>query len=253
MRARRRVLRLASTLTILWYGVKYIQYYRSTGLRLAVEETSQKQSACTFGASSEPLPVHHNSSRIFFENHPNSLHRPQHQFSDCLSAHTPRKPALVVITVTRNPGVNFETTFANVQGQSLCDLRWILVDDYSDDEVALRRLHRAAREDSRIVLTHNTGQAGLAAGRNFGLDAMYSHPALQAPYVVMLDDDDLLELTTLEKAIWMLESNKQWSLASYHFIKFGHQNTTVKKGLHSGAENYYTVRKYEKSSVAAKG
>jgi hypothetical protein len=58
----------------------------------------------------------------------------------------------------------------------------------------------------------------------------------------MLDDDDLYELTTLEKAVWMLESNPQWALASYYFVKFGAQNVTETRGVHNGVVNYLAVR-----------
>lgn len=62
-----------------------------------------------------------------------------------------------------------------------------------------------------------------------------------SPYVVILDDDDLFELTALEKVVWMLESNPEWAIGGFPYVKFGVQNVTEWRGLHSGRENYAVV------------
>ena len=65
-----------------------------------------------------------------------------------------------------------------------------------------------------------------------------------SPYVVILDDDDLFELTALEKVVWMLESNPEWAIGGFPYVKFGVQNVTEWRGLHSGKENYAVVSRF---------
>jgi hypothetical protein len=202
-----------------------------------------KRDSCTFRPSPDPLPVHHRPELMLYENGPMSSHRPLHQFADC-SGRVPARflqPAVVLLTATQNPGLHFEITLANIQQQSLQNFRWVIIDDHSTNASSIQRLRHAAK-DKRIHLVQNNGSGGLAASRNLGLETIRDNDQLQAPYVVMLDDDDLFELTTLEKTVWMLESNKQWALGSYYFVKFGAQNLTETRGVHNGITNYLTVR-----------
>jgi len=39
----------------------------------------------------------------------------------------------------------------------------------------------------------------------------------------------------------MLESNPEWDLGGFQFVKFGASNETVKMGIHSGAFNFFGV------------
>lgn len=210
-----------------------------------------KQPSCSFAASSDPIPVWEDEAHLDFSNHPLSVHRPQNQFTDC-SRYTispEEKPVLTVITATQNPRPNFDLTFKNVQQQSLQNFRWIIVNDHSDDATSIAALKRFASSDPRITLINNPGQAGLANARNVALEHIYSDAKYYTPYIAPLDDDDLLELTAFEKAVWMLESNPQWSLASFFFVKFGAQNITEKRGVHLGVANYFSENYVSNAAV----
>jgi len=128
-----------------------------------------------------------------------------------------------------------------VLSQSLRNLRWLVIDDHSDEPTSLARLAQAAKRDPRVLVLRNNATGGLVSARNQGLRAVAERADLRAPFIALLDDDDILELTALEKAVWMLHSNPNWSIAGYHFVKFGFQNTTETRGLHSGRSNYFHV------------
>lgn len=223
--------------TTRWEGVYTTRDYRDAAI-------------CRFTVPSDPLPVHHEKAKIHFHNLPNSVHRPSNQFADpCGPSHSrqteDREPvAITLITATQDPNELFEDTVSNVLSQSLQSFRWIIVDDHSTNTTSLERLERVSGRDPRIHLIRNTDEPGLVHSRNFALDHIKRSKHLQSPYVSMLDDDDLFELTTLEKAVWMLESNPNWSIASFQFAKFGHRNDTVTRGPHSGIANYALVGRY---------
>lgn len=54
-----------------------------------------------------------------------------------------------------------------------------------------------------------------------------------------LDDDDMLELTYLEKSVWMLETNSMLHIISPYHRGFGEANYTWTRGFHYGISNYY--------------
>ena len=177
---------------------------------------------------------------IDYRNTPVSIHRPAlSQFSLRRNARLP-DPAIAIITATQNPRRLILETYASLNHQSLQNWEWIIVDDHSDDVESLELLHGIAK-DARVTLLLNKGQGGLPASRNLGFEYALKK-AVIPPYFSCLDDDDLFELTALEKSIWMIESNKaEWDMVGFPFVKFSAQNTTEFRGFHSGKENYEVV------------
>lgn len=162
-----------------------------------------------FELPTTPLPVHHEHARIHFNNHPLSSHRPSaHQFLLDPSAAssgrlTQAPPVVAIVTATHNPRAVLLETAASLFGQSLQSFVWLVVDDHSSDRGARRRLREVAR-DPRVVLLRNEGQRGLSASRNVALRWILDKEARRRDgrrprYVTNLDDDDLFELTALEK------------------------------------------------------
>ncbi|GAA6059301.1 hypothetical protein JCM10212_005881 [Sporobolomyces blumeae] len=203
-----------------------------------------------FLPSSDPLPVHHDERLMIYHNTPVSPHRPPpNQFLLDPNANLDH-PVVAIVTSTNDPRRReFLDTATTVFGQSIQNFAWIIVDDHSKDPDSLAVLADVAR-DPRVHLVRNEGTQGLAAGRNVGLDYVFSHyggsndstspsTGRVPPYLVSLDDDDLFEFTALEKSIWMLESNRDWDLAGFRYIKFGSSNETVLTGLHSNEDNYH--------------
>lgn len=69
-----------------------------------------------------------------------------------------------------------------------------------------------------------TGSCGVSRARNDGL-----RHAVDTPYVLFLDDDDLMEVTYLETLVWALESNPEFAYASSYTMTFGAGNKTDHK------------------------
>lgn len=74
-------------------------------------------------------------------------------------------------------------------------------------------LRELARSDPRVAVLRDAHAYGVAETRNVALEHILDRRI--APYILPLDDDDLLELTAIDKAVWALESNPQWAIASY--------------------------------------
>ncbi|KPV73364.1 glycosyltransferase family 4 protein [Rhodotorula graminis WP1] len=214
----------------------------------ALRRRSDRALDAPFALSADPLPVHHVHEQIHFHNHPLSPHRPPpNQFllspkavSSGLLKRT--APVISIVTATQNPRAIMLETAASVLGQSLQNVEWVIVDDHTTDPDSLAMLRQIAR-DPRVVIVPNTGAKGLSASRNVALRWILSDDKLRAgrrpKYLASLDDDDLYELTALEKTIWMLESNPEWDLGGFQVIKFNANNETVTMGLHSGAANFF--------------
>ncbi|GAA5991934.1 hypothetical protein JCM5350_005825 [Sporobolomyces pararoseus] len=196
-------------------------------------------SSSPFPPSESPLPVHHQEHLMIYHNTPVAKSRPPpNQFLLDPAADLSR-PELAIITSTNNARPEILDTATTVFGQSLQNFVWVIVDDHTTDPKSLELLKQLSR-DPRVALIKNTGSQGLSAGRNVGIEYVLSHYASTRvpPYLLSLDDDDLFEFTAFEKSIWMLNSNPEWDLAGFRYIKFGSSNETVTTGLHSGADNY---------------
>lgn len=122
-----------------------------------------------------------------------------------------------IVTSTYNPQPLFEQTAAAVFGQSLQAWEWVIVDDASTDVESQRRLQQFAARDTRVKLLRQPVNRGVAAGRNSGLKQAYGR------YVFFLDDDDLIEPTTLEKLVWFLETHPHLTMAKGSTVAFGGQ------------------------------
>lgn len=224
---------------------------RMEHLLTSLSRRSGRSDGCTFRISSEPIPVFEDAQTIDYGNGPMSTHRPSNQFSAAACSHSAESPftiskqrnaapIITFITATQNPGLNFETTALNLRSQAVQNFRWVIVDDHSDDPESLERLKNVAL-DKRVTVIQNKGLKGLAASRNVGLNYIENDTHAAPHYVAMIDDDDLYELTATEKAVWMLESNPDWSLATFYFVMFGAENKIETNGAHSGIGNFLGV------------
>jgi len=196
-------------------------------------------SSSPFPPSENPLPVHHQESLMIYHNTPISKSRPPPNQFLLDPAVDLSRPEIAIITSTNNPRPEILDTATTVFGQSLQNFVWVIVDDHTTDPKSLELLKQLS-QDPRVALIKNSGSQGLSAGRNVGIEYVLSHyaPTRIPPYLLSLDDDDLFEFTAFEKSIWMLNSNPEWDLAGFRYIKFGSSNETVMTGLHSGADNY---------------
>ena len=125
------------------------------------------------------------------------------------------KPIVTIITAANNP-IYIDETANCIFAQSLQLFEWIIVNDHSNTEAVIGKYRN--HSDSRVKVIdcdpHTKTPCGLPRTRNIGLG--YS----QTEYIVFLDDDDLLDSTYLEKLVWFLESNVEFSYVNSYSVAF---------------------------------
>ena len=140
-------------------------------------------------------------------------------------------PVVTIVTPFYNTGEVFHQTAQSVLQQSLQQFEWLIINDGSDDADALHILEQYRHKDARIRVIDHPENRGLSAARNTGF--RYA----QAEYVALLDSDDLLEPTAVEKWWWFLMTQPQFGfVASYH-VAFEGKNYLWTGGFHDGAQN----------------
>ena len=141
-------------------------------------------------------------------------------------------PLVSIVTPFYNTGPIFYETARSVLAQSLQQWEWLIVNDGSTDPAALAILDEfRAKNDPRIwVVDHETNR-GLSAARNTGF------AQARAPYVLLLDSDDMLEPTAAEKWFWFLETHPEQSFAGCYLVCFGALNYLWTGGFHDNEAN----------------
>jgi glycosyltransferase involved in cell wall biosynthesis len=171
----------------------------------------------------------------FYANLPVSAHRPSGQYYTP-PEQAPIKAVITIITPTYNPRNEISRAARFVQEQSLQAYRWIIVNDHSTDVDSLKRLEvlkDLASKDWRIRVLNNPGPRGGPSAMNFGIRQV------KTPYVAILDDDDLWELTTLEKAVLVMSWVRDAYAVGFDVINHGSKEFIWTRGFHQGDENYY--------------
>ncbi len=132
-----------------------------------------------------------------------------------------------IVTPYYNTKEFFSETVVSVQAQSLQNWEWIIVDDGSTDKQSVQRLANISATDDRIrVVRQNNG--GTAAARNTGFDHS------RGRYICLLDHDDMLEPTYLEKCAWFLDSNPEFGFCNSYSVVFGEQEFLWTTGYERG-------------------
>jgi len=220
-------------------GLVVLVWSRSSAARKprGAKGTLLSSSSYPFTPPDDPLPVHHLESLMLYHNTPVARSRPPPtQFLLDPRADL-SKPVVALITATNNPRDVMRETATTLFGQSLQNFVWVIVDDHTTEPGSRDLLDELAR-DPRVVVVKNERDMGLAVSRNVALDWVFEHYDPPPKYLVSLDDDDLFEYTAFEKTCWMLESNPEWDIGGFRYIKWGASNETVVTGLHSGRSNW---------------
>lgn len=139
-------------------------------------------------------------------------------------------PYISIITAYYNTGPVFQETIRCIQRMTFPHWEWLVVNDGSTDPSSLAQLDSLAALDPRIRILHQEN-AGPAVARNHGAREA------QGRYVMLLDSDDLVEPTFLEKAFWLLETQPQFAACNSHTVTFGAQNTLWPYGFEQGERN----------------
>ncbi len=135
-------------------------------------------------------------------------------------------PAVSIVTPYYNTGPMFLQTIDAVLRQSLQQWEWIIVNDGSTDELALRTLLPLRSADARIKVIDQPN-LGPGAARNTGVAAS------QAPLIFFLDSDNLLAPTALEQLAWTMVGSPQIAFVSAWRIGFGTESIATTHGFDS--------------------
>lgn len=134
-----------------------------------------------------------------------------------------------IVTPYYNTAVFFIETFISVQAQSLQNWEWLIIDDGSTDQESVDRLATLAAKDERITVIRQIN-GGTAVARNTG----FHHS--RGRYICLLDHDDMLEPTYLEKCAWFLDSNPEFAFCNSYNVFFGEQEFLWKAGFERGKD-----------------
>lgn len=132
-----------------------------------------------------------------------------------------------IITPYYNTEAFFVETVVSIQAQSFQNWEWVIVDDGSSDRGAVERLAQVAAKDVRIKVIRQAN-AGPAAARNTAFRNTNGR------YICMLDSDDMIEPTYLEKCVWFLESNPEFAFCNTYSVVFGDQEYLWTTGFERG-------------------
>jgi len=144
-------------------------------------------------------------------------------------AQTGEEPRVSIITPFFNTGDVFYETVASVMRQSFQQWEWLIVNDGSTDAEALKVLDVYRHADQRIRVIDSAANQGPGASRNIGIRAARS------PLVVLLDSDDLLEPTAIEKWFWHLATFPGHAFVKGFGVGFGALEYLWTRGFHEGA------------------
>lgn len=137
-------------------------------------------------------------------------------------------PCVTILTPFYNTGPIFHETAQSILRQSLQQWEWLIVNDGSTNTESLAILEQYRQRDPRIRVIDLPKNAGPSAARNRGFQEA------AAPYVVLLDSDNLLEPTAAEKWLWFLESYPEFSFVKGYSVGFGTQEYLWNEGFHRG-------------------
>jgi glycosyltransferase involved in cell wall biosynthesis len=116
-------------------------------------------------------------------------------------------PKISVVIPVYNVAAYVEEAIASIQSQTFRDIEIIVVNDGSTDQTP-QLIQRIAEKDPRLHILNmpERGGHGSAAARNRGL------AACRAPYVAIMDGDDISTPDRLEKLLSFMETHPEISL-----------------------------------------
>jgi glycosyltransferase involved in cell wall biosynthesis len=139
-------------------------------------------------------------------------------------------PCISIVTPFYNADALFEETALSVMRQSLQQWEWIIINDGSTTPASKQILQSYRKMDPRIRIIDHSENRGPSAARNTGFREAH------ADYVALVDSDDLLEPTALEKWVWFLESHPEFDFVSGYTIGFAATQYLGTDGFYSGRE-----------------
>ena len=120
---------------------------------------------------------------------------------------------VTVLVAAYNAQKYLEECLDSLTGQTLKDIQIVCIDDASTDST-LDILKRYAVSDSRFVILERNENGGQAVARNMGIGVA------DGDYITMLDADDILSADALERAVSILDSDKDTGSVLFRLVYF---------------------------------
>ena len=146
------------------------------------------------------------------------------------------EPMISVITPSWNPSDKIFQLANCILNQTYPYFEWIIVDDESKKEDSLERFKKLEKMDPRIRVLHKKN-AGPAKARDYGVE----HSNKKTKYIVLIDDDDLMDPTFLETSYFSMNTHPDASWCYADNINFGDENNTWNKNFSSDRMKYENI------------
>lgn len=127
-----------------------------------------------------------------------------------------------------NYGKYLDFSVNSILEQTYQDVEIIIVDDGSDDAYTIQKLNTYNKPKTKVIQRE---KGYPAAARNTG----FKHAS--GDYILVLDADDLLEKTFLEKAVMCLDEEANIGAVSSYVLDFGYVDS-VWRPTGGGIENF---------------
>lgn len=141
------------------------------------------------------------------------------------------KPVVSIITPFYDSAEYIEDTAKCVLNQTFPWFEWIIVDDGSKDKKSLEVLSKLEKSDNRIRVFHKKNE-GPAAARDYGAKKTSG----DSKYLLLLDDDDLIETNYIECCFLSLLTNPNASFSYTNSVGFGALNYVWDKHMDINTE-----------------
>ena len=133
-----------------------------------------------------------------------------------------RKPFVTIVTGTHNSNCTLLLRTSRSLAKLTVRTKWIIVKDHWSNPFCEIPLAYP------FTLLENEGVRGLGPARQVGIRT------IGTKYFILLDDDDMLSPTSLEKALWVLEHNHQFSICGWFTQEFGYHSNQWRAGHFEG-------------------
>jgi glycosyltransferase involved in cell wall biosynthesis len=125
-----------------------------------------------------------------------------------------------VLITSYNKGKYIENTLLSVKKQTYNDIEIIIVDDFSDDKFTLNKLKSLSNSVDYIKFLDEN--IGVCEARNAGIKLA------TGKYILILDGDDLIAPTYIEKAVKILDENTEIKIVTCEVELFGYKKGKMK-------------------------
>lgn len=155
--------------------------------------------------------------------------RPHRQFEK-------HDPVISIVTPSWNSSDKIFQLANCILNQTYPYYEWIIVDDGSTNKESLKYLEEIEKMDSRIRVLHKKNE-GLSKTRDYGI----KHSTKTSEYIVLIDDDDLLDPTFLETSYFSMNAHPEASWCYSDTINFQGEEIVWNKFFSSEKMKYENI------------